>query len=73
MGWKRQNLVMPSEQMLKYFDIDTQHLLPFEDPEAVKKTVIHTRKTLGPGYVLGSVHNLQAAVPPENIAAMFTA
>jgi uroporphyrinogen decarboxylase len=53
--------------------IDTQHLLPFEDPEAVLKAVRHTRKILGPGYVLGSVHNLQAAVPPENIEAMFTA
>ncbi|MDY0220304.1 MAG: uroporphyrinogen decarboxylase family protein [Desulfobacterium sp.] len=53
--------------------IDTQHLLPFEDPEAVQKAVRHTRKILGPGYVLGSVHNLQAAVPPENIEAMFTA
>lgn len=53
--------------------IDTQHLLPFEDPETVKKAVIHTREILSPGYVLGSVHNLQAAVPPQNIEAMFTA
>lgn len=53
--------------------IDTQHLLPFKGPEEVRQAVRFTRETLGPGYILGSVHNLQAQVPPENIEAMFTA
>ena len=53
--------------------IDTQHLLPFEGPEEVRQAVRQTRETLGPGYVLGSVHNLQSQVPPENIEALFTA
>jgi len=53
--------------------IDTQHLLPFEGPEEVRQAVKYTRETLGPGYILGSVHNLQAQVPPENIEALFTA
>jgi uroporphyrinogen decarboxylase len=53
--------------------IDTQHLLPFKKPEDVRQAVRFTRETLGPGYILGSVHNLQAQVPPENIEAMLTA
>lgn len=53
--------------------IDTQQLLPFKGPKEVRAAVRHTRNTLGPGYILGSVHNLQAQVPPENIEALFTA
>lgn len=52
--------------------IDTQHLLPFKGPGEVRQAVRQTRETLGPGYVLGSVHNLQSQVPPENIEALFT-
>ena len=52
--------------------IDTQHLLPFKTPEEVRRAVKFTRTTLGPGYILGSVHNIQAQVPPENIEAMLT-
>ena len=53
--------------------IDTQHLLPFKGSEEVRQAVFQTRKTLGPGYILSSVHNIQGAIPPENIEAMLTA
>jgi uroporphyrinogen decarboxylase len=53
--------------------IDTQQLLPFGTPEAVRADV--RRRFLdmarGGGYVLNSVHNIQGDVSPENIVAMF--
>ena len=55
--------------------IDAQHILPFAKPDEVRE---HVRKNLeifkpGGGYVFNSVHNIQAGVPPENIAAMYDA
>lgn len=52
---------------------DTQHVLPFEKPDAV---AAHVRKNVtqfmpGGGYVFNSVHNIQSDVPPENVVAMF--
>lgn len=52
--------------------IDTQHLLPFGTPEEVRvevRRVIDILNVDG-GYVLNSVHNIQAEVPTENIVAM---
>lgn len=53
--------------------IDTQHVLPFGTPQDVENEVKRRIEDLGHGggYILASVHNIQADVPPENIVAMF--
>lgn len=53
--------------------VNTQRILPFGTPEEV---AAETRRIIdifgkGGGYILNSVHNIQAEVPPENIVAMF--
>lgn len=55
--------------------INTQRTLPFGTPAEV---AAETRRIIsilgkGGGYVLNTVHNIQAEVPPENIVAMFDA
>jgi uroporphyrinogen decarboxylase len=55
--------------------IDAQHILPFATSDQVTE---HVRKNVevfktGGGYVFNNVHNIQAGVPPENIAALFDA
>jgi len=55
--------------------IDAQHVLPMATPEQVRQ---HVRRNLevwkpGGGYVFNNVHNIQAAVPPENVIALFDA
>lgn len=55
--------------------IDAQHVLPRATPEEVRE---HVRRNLeawkpGGGYVFNNVHNIQAAVPPENIVALYEA
>ena len=54
---------------------DCQHTLPFGTPKEVAREVRESVKILGAGggYVLASVHNIQANVPPENVIAMFDA
>ncbi|MFQ5879618.1 MAG: uroporphyrinogen decarboxylase family protein [Dehalococcoidia bacterium] len=53
--------------------IDTHRVLPLGTPEDVRAEVRtridHLAK--GGGYVVASVHNIQAEVPPENILALF--
>jgi uroporphyrinogen decarboxylase len=61
------------DRMAFWGGIDTQELLPHGTPEQV---AAETRRTIdilgaGGGYVLNSVHNIQADVPPENVIAMF--
>ena len=53
--------------------VDTQWVLPFGRPEDVAAEVRRRLADLGRGggYVLASVHNIQAEVPAENIVAMF--
>ncbi len=53
--------------------IDTQRILPFGTPEEVRAETRRIIDILGPGggFVLNSVHNIQAEVPPENVVAMF--
>ncbi len=53
--------------------IDTQRVLPFGTPDEVRAEVRRIIDILGPGggFVLNSVHNIQAEVPPENVVAMF--
>jgi len=55
--------------------IDTQKILPFGHPRDVEYEVKKRIEDFAPGggYVLSSVHNIQANVPPENIIAMFEA
>jgi uroporphyrinogen decarboxylase len=53
--------------------IDTHRVLPFGTPDEVRREVRKIIDGLGKGggYLLASVHNIQAEVPPENIEAMF--
>ena len=53
--------------------IDTQRVLPRGTPDEVAAEVRNRVADLGRGggYVLASVHNIQAEVPSENIIAMF--
>jgi uroporphyrinogen-III decarboxylase len=55
--------------------VDTQKTLPFGTPEEVRAEVTDRLRTFAPGggYVFGSIHNIQASTPPENIVAMFDA
>jgi uroporphyrinogen decarboxylase len=52
--------------------IDTGNVLPFGTPEDVHREVRRRIEDLagGGGYVIGSVHIVQADVPPQNILAM---
>jgi uroporphyrinogen decarboxylase len=52
---------------------DTQNVLPFGTPAQVRE---HVRRQIeifapGGGFVFNPVHNIQAAVPPENVIAMY--
>jgi uroporphyrinogen decarboxylase len=55
--------------------VDTQRVLPFGRPDKVKDEVRQRIDDLAPGggFVFAAVHNIQALVPPENIATMFEA
>jgi len=55
--------------------IDNLVVLPRGSREEVRAEVKRRVEDLAPGggYVLGSVHNIQPDVPPENICAMFEA
>lgn len=52
---------------------DCQKTLPFGTPEEVAEEVRENIRIFAPGggYVLASVHNIQAGVPPENVLALF--
>jgi uroporphyrinogen decarboxylase len=54
---------------------DTQEILPYATPEAVRRHVAEQLGILKPGggFVFQQVHNILAGVPPENIVAMFEA
>ena len=53
--------------------VNSQEILPFATPDAVRREVRRVIDCLGAGggYVATSVHNIQREVPPENIEAMF--
>ncbi len=54
--------------------VDTQRVLPFGTPDQVRDEVRRRVRDLGPdGFVWAAVHNIQAGVPPENIAAAIEA
>jgi uroporphyrinogen-III decarboxylase len=54
---------------------DTQSVLPSSSPEEVRAHVGERLRIFMPGggYVFNQVHNIQANVPPENVAAMLEA
>jgi len=53
--------------------LDCQKTLPYGTPAEVAAEVRRHVEIFSPGggYVFGSVHNIQAGVPPENVLAMF--
>jgi len=55
--------------------IDTQRTLPFGSVEEVGRQVSETVSVLATngGFVFGSVHNIQAGTPTENLLALFEA
>lgn len=55
--------------------IDTFHVLPTGSVEDVRNEVAKRIRDLAPGggYILGSVHNMQSDIPPENVIAMLEA
>ena len=55
--------------------VDTQDVLPHGTPQQVKDDVRRNVEALAPGggFVFNTVHNIQADVPPENVAAMLEA
>jgi uroporphyrinogen decarboxylase len=55
--------------------VDSQHLLPFADPQTVRLEVKKNLDAWKPngGYVFNNVHNIQAGVPAANIVALFDA
>ena len=55
--------------------VDTQGVLGSGTPDAVRAEVPRRIDDLAPGggFVFASVHNIQANVPPENVAAMWDA
>ncbi len=61
------------EQLTFWGAIDTQHVLPHGSPQEVEVEVRRRIADLAPGggYVLASVHNIQADVPAENVLRMF--
>lgn len=55
--------------------VDTQHVLPFGSVEEVRRQVLKRCETFSKngGFVFNTIHNLQAGIPIENIAAIFDA
>jgi uroporphyrinogen decarboxylase len=53
--------------------VDTQGVLPRGTPAQVREDVRRNVEALMPGggYVFNTVHNIQADVPPQNLAAMY--
>ena len=54
--------------------VDTQHTLPFGTPEEVAAQVRERVRIFGKdgGFVFNPIHNIQAAIPPENLLALYT-
>lgn len=55
--------------------IDTQQVLPFGSPEAVREQVRERMEIFGPGggFVFNAIHNVQARTPVENLLALYQA
>jgi len=55
--------------------VDTQQMLPFGSPEEIAEHVRENISILGEGggFVFNAVHNIQSAVPTQNLVALFEA
>ena len=54
--------------------VDTSEVLPKGTPQEVREEVTRRIEDLGPsGYILASVHDIQADVPAENVIEMYKA
>jgi uroporphyrinogen decarboxylase len=54
--------------------VDTSEVLPKGTPQEVREEVARRIEDLGPsGYIVASVHDIQADVPPQNVIEMFKA
>jgi len=55
--------------------IDSQHTLPFSDPDKIKEEVKRNIEIFKPngGYIFNNIHNIQGDIPPQNIVAMYDA
>jgi uroporphyrinogen-III decarboxylase len=55
--------------------VDTQHVLPFATPAAVREQVLQRCEIFaqGGGFIFNTIHNIQARTPVENIVAMVNA
>lgn len=55
--------------------VDTQQVLPFSTPAAVREQVLRRCEVFarGGGFVFNAVHNVQAGTPVANLVAMFEA
>ena len=55
--------------------VNTQHTLPFETAQDVRKEVLGRCEIFAPngGFVFNAIHNVQANTPVENMAAMIDA
>ena len=53
--------------------VDTQHTLPFETPQDVRREVRERLEIFsqGGGYVFNTIHNIVGNTPVENLQAMF--
>ena len=55
--------------------LDTQEVLPSNDPAAIKSAVEHLLEAMAPthtgGYVFAPAHNIQSDVSPEAVARMY--
>ena len=71
----------PAELKAQYGDrltfwgggVDTQHTLPFGTPEEVRAEVAERIRIFGAGggFVFNTIHNVQAAVPKDNLLALY--
>ena len=75
------------DRLVFWGGIDTQRVLPYGTPEAVREEVTRRVSDLrdlgyrilvsdlaaGGGYILSAVHNIQPDVPPSNVSAMYEA
>jgi hypothetical protein len=76
-GMNPQNLKKKYGDRLVFWGggVDTQKVLPFGKPSEVEKHVLEICEIFskGGGFVFNTIHNIQANVPVENIAAIFKA
>ena len=63
------------QQVTFHGGFDTQNVLPFGSQQEIETEVRRVMDALKPngGYIFSAAHNIQADVPPQNVATMFRA